>query len=105
MSRNATEPPCQAEGESHQEGTRAIIPSRLIPPSNAASTGPLTACTLQSCLNKHTYNPEKCDEHLRKLYKCCWNMYRETDGKGESTACPMESVVRRWLKNHGERVS
>ncbi|KAI0363997.1 hypothetical protein BV20DRAFT_1039624 [Pilatotrama ljubarskyi] len=62
------------------------------------------ACALQSCLNKNTYSPEKCDDHVRKLYKCCWNMYKETDGKGESTACPMQNVVRRWLKNHGENV-
>ncbi|KAI0330402.1 DUF1903-domain-containing protein [Cubamyces sp. BRFM 1775] len=60
------------------------------------------ACALQSCLKKNTYTPEKCDDHLRKLYKCCWSMYKETDGRGESTACPMPNVVRRWLKGHGE---
>ncbi|KAH9922571.1 hypothetical protein B0H21DRAFT_662129, partial [Amylocystis lapponica] len=60
------------------------------------------ACTLQTCLNKNTYSPDKCDEHLRALYRCCRGMYEQTDGKGESTACPMPSVVQRWLKNHGE---
>ncbi len=43
--------------------------------------------------------------HVRNLYRCCWSMYQQTDGNGESTACPMQSVVRRWLKNHGEDVS
>ncbi|OCH93536.1 DUF1903-domain-containing protein [Obba rivulosa] len=63
------------------------------------------ACALQSCLNKNTYSPDKCDEHLRKLYRCCQTMYKQTDGKGESTACPMPNIVQRWLKNHGESVS
>ncbi|EIW54092.1 uncharacterized protein TRAVEDRAFT_132725, partial [Trametes versicolor FP-101664 SS1] len=60
------------------------------------------ACALQSCLNKNTYSPDKCEAHLRKLYRCCWDMYKRTDAQGESTACPMPKVVRRWLKDHGE---
>ncbi|EIN06391.1 hypothetical protein PUNSTDRAFT_72306 [Punctularia strigosozonata HHB-11173 SS5] len=59
-----------------------------------------TACTLQTCLNKNTYQPEKCDAQLRELYTCCQRFYEATGDKGESTACPMPSVVRRWLKNH-----
>ncbi|EED85289.1 predicted protein, partial [Postia placenta Mad-698-R] len=53
------------------------------------------ACTLQSCLNKNTYSPEKCDQHLRTLYKCCQSMYKQTEGKGDSSACPMPNVVKR----------
>ncbi|KAI0048798.1 DUF1903-domain-containing protein [Auriscalpium vulgare] len=60
------------------------------------------ACSLQTCLSKNTYSPEKCDQHMRRLYQCCQSMYDATDDKGESTACPMPSVVRRWLKNHPE---
>ncbi|KAH9927755.1 DUF1903-domain-containing protein [Fomitopsis serialis] len=63
------------------------------------------ACELQTCLNKNTYKPEKCEEHMRNLYKCCQAMYEQTDGKGESTACPMPSAVQRWLKNHGGTAS
>ncbi|PCH35678.1 hypothetical protein WOLCODRAFT_80608, partial [Wolfiporia cocos MD-104 SS10] len=62
------------------------------------------ACALQACLNKNTYSPDKCDEHVRKLYKCCQSMYEKSGGQGESTACPMPSVVHRWLKNHEENV-
>ncbi|EPT02479.1 hypothetical protein FOMPIDRAFT_1029304 [Fomitopsis schrenkii] len=62
-------------------------------------------CELQACLNKNTYKPEKCNEQLSKLYQCCQTLYEQTGGKGESTACPMPNVVRRWLKNHGEEVS
>ncbi|CAF0807157.1 unnamed protein product [Rotaria sp. Silwood1] len=29
------------------------------------------ACDLQTCLNKHTYNPEKCDKILDQLKQCC----------------------------------
>ncbi|KAF8802597.1 hypothetical protein BYT27DRAFT_7112174, partial [Phlegmacium glaucopus] len=56
------------------------------------------ACSLQACLNKNTYSPEKCDRHLRNLYECCQKMYDE--GKGESTACPMPTVLKKWFKNH-----
>ncbi|KAK7690725.1 hypothetical protein QCA50_005824 [Cerrena zonata] len=58
------------------------------------------ACGLQSCLGKNTYSPEKCDKYMRDLYKCCADMYDSTDGKGESTACPMSRVVWKWLQNH-----
>ncbi|TDL22906.1 DUF1903-domain-containing protein [Rickenella mellea] len=60
------------------------------------------ACSLQTCLNKNTYSPDKCDQQLRQLYKCCRGMYEATNGKGESSACPSLSVVYRWLKNHGD---
>ena len=59
-----------------------------------------SACSLQACLNKNTYAPEKCDRQLRNLYECCQKMYDSTDGKGESTACPMPNVVKRWFKAH-----
>lgn len=59
-----------------------------------------TACSLQTCLGKYTYSPEKCDDQLRKLYLCCQSMYDDRGESVESTACPMPSVVRRWLKKH-----
>ncbi|ESK89711.1 hypothetical protein Moror_16852 [Moniliophthora roreri MCA 2997] len=59
------------------------------------------ACSLQSCLNKNTYSPERCDEHLKNLYLCCQKMYDDdSDGRTESTACPMPDVVKRWIKDH-----
>ena len=61
------------------------------------------ACDLQACLNKYTYTPEKCDDHLRKLYECCLKMYERNDGGGESTACPLPEVVKRWMKDHSKK--
>lgn len=58
------------------------------------------ACNLQTCLNKNTYSPEKCSKQMRELYTCCAKMYDTTNDQGESTACPMPSVTRRWLKSH-----
>ncbi|KAI5887102.1 DUF1903-domain-containing protein [Schizophyllum commune H4-8] len=58
------------------------------------------ACKLQTCLNKYTYQPDKCNDNLKQLYKCCQKFYEETGEKGESTACPIPSVVKRWLKDH-----
>ncbi|KAI0821216.1 DUF1903-domain-containing protein [Irpex lacteus] len=58
------------------------------------------ACELQACLNKNTYSPDKCSKQMRSLYACCAKMYEETNDQGESTACPMPSVTRRWLKTH-----
>ncbi|KAJ7467501.1 hypothetical protein FB451DRAFT_1258712 [Mycena latifolia] len=60
------------------------------------------ACALQTCLNKNTYKPEKCDERLRALYMCCQKMYDTGGESSESTACPMASVVKRWIKDHPE---
>jgi hypothetical protein len=68
----------------------------LMPPFGPA----ITACALQSCLSKNTYNQERCDDHLRKLYLCCQGMYVGRKGDSESTACPNANVVQRWLKDH-----
>ncbi|KAJ7648116.1 DUF1903-domain-containing protein [Roridomyces roridus] len=57
------------------------------------------ACSLQTCLNKNTYKPEKCNERLRALYQCCQGMY-DNNSDATSTACPMASVVKRWMKDH-----
>ncbi|KDQ56338.1 hypothetical protein JAAARDRAFT_132420, partial [Jaapia argillacea MUCL 33604] len=61
------------------------------------------ACELQSCLNKNTYKPDKCDKYMRNLYECCQALYEREGEKAESTACPMPGVVRRWLKNHPKK--
>ncbi|KAF7350630.1 Cx9C motif-containing protein 4, mitochondrial [Mycena sanguinolenta] len=59
------------------------------------------ACALQTCLDKNTYSPEKCDDRLRALYMCCQKMYDAApDSDPESTACPIPSVVKRWIKDH-----
>ncbi|KAJ7328446.1 hypothetical protein DFH08DRAFT_883946 [Mycena albidolilacea] len=60
------------------------------------------ACALQTCLNKNTYKPEKCDERLRALYICCEKMYDDAPSGSDasSTACPMPNVVKRWIKDH-----
>ncbi|KAJ7119308.1 hypothetical protein C8R43DRAFT_901051 [Mycena crocata] len=43
-----------------------------------------TACALQTCLNKNTYKPEKCDDRLRQLYLCCQRMY-DDNSNGEKS--------------------
>ena len=56
-----------------------------------------SACSLQSCLNKNLYSPEKCDRYLGRLYECCQKMYDSGHENSGSTACPMPKVVRKWL--------
>ena len=82
---------CQDEGERR----RALQLSRK-------SFSFRIACSLQACLNKNTYSPDKFSEHLRRLYECCGRMYEQRSGKGESTACSNERVVKRWLKDHSK---
>ena len=59
-----------------------------------------SACSLQSCLNKNIYSPEKCDRYLRSLYECCQKMYDSGHENSGSTACPMPKAVRKWLEDH-----
>ncbi|KZP28499.1 DUF1903-domain-containing protein [Athelia psychrophila] len=72
----------------------------MLQPSEASCQ--TEACSLQTCLGLNTYRPDKCDHQLRKLYLCCQNMYKKEGESAESTACPMPSVVHRWLKRHPE---
>ncbi|KAG2362412.1 hypothetical protein BDR07DRAFT_1028914 [Suillus spraguei] len=73
------------------------------------------ACALQACLSANTYSPERCHTHLKRLYQCCSKLYHDraqnngtghvngsqsSDQESISTACPMSSVVERWLKRH-----
>jgi Mature-T-Cell Proliferation I type len=62
------------------------------------------ACSLQTCLNKNTYSPEKCDNHLFALYECCQNLYKAqaTGIQIDTTSCPQQSVVQRWMKKHNK---
>ncbi|KAF8256487.1 hypothetical protein EI94DRAFT_1603315, partial [Lactarius quietus] len=60
------------------------------------------ACALQVCLSKNIYAQDKCAEKMCNLYKCCWALYDATEERGKSSACPMPSVVRQWLKAHPE---
>ncbi|KZT72380.1 hypothetical protein DAEQUDRAFT_755211 [Daedalea quercina L-15889] len=94
-------------GAAHHSGTCRVPTASacMVLASTYACFASHAACELQACLNKNTYKPEKCEEHMRNLYMCCQAMYEQTGERGESTACPMPSVVRRWLKNHGENVS
>ncbi|KAL4071340.1 DUF1903-domain-containing protein [Scleroderma yunnanense] len=57
------------------------------------------ACALQNCLTSNTYNQGRCDEFVRELYRCCYGMYKQ-GRNAESTVCPMQSVVERWLQKH-----
>ncbi|KAJ3796647.1 hypothetical protein GGU11DRAFT_126179 [Lentinula aff. detonsa] len=57
------------------------------------------ACDLQDCLGRNTYHPEKCDNILRQLYECCQQMYK-ANPQSESSACPIPTVVDRWMKDH-----
>ena len=87
-----------------EQQTRTAMPGRryFIIYFRTYNANLISACSLQACLNKNTYSPDKCEVHMRKLYECCRQMYRNTKGEGESTACPNERVVERWLKNHGD---
>ncbi|KAG8966892.1 hypothetical protein FRC03_011077 [Tulasnella sp. 419] len=60
------------------------------------------ACSLQTCLNKNTYSPEKCDDKVMRLYQCCMNMYKQ-GSEATSTACPKREVVERRLAKKGKR--
>ena len=95
--KKGSEPPCQDDGEPANYNEEMDLDCRHLLRT--------TACKLQACLNKNTYTPEKCEQHVRKLYECCRAMYEETNGKGESTACPVPRVVERWLKDHPESIT
>ncbi|KAH9814064.1 hypothetical protein DFH28DRAFT_1083104 [Melampsora americana] len=58
----------------------------------------LEACQLQKCLNRYTYQPERCDELIKKLYKCCQMMYDENGDQIKSTACASKSKVKEKIE-------
>ncbi|KAJ7328389.1 hypothetical protein DFH08DRAFT_622134, partial [Mycena albidolilacea] len=51
-----------------------------------------TTCALQTCLNKNTYKPEKCDERLHALYMCCQKMYNDLLDKDHHHGDPVSSL-------------
>ncbi|KAG0142754.1 hypothetical protein CROQUDRAFT_33958, partial [Cronartium quercuum f. sp. fusiforme G11] len=55
-------------------------------------------CKLQHCLNRYTYQPEKCDDQLKKLYESRRHTYENTGTDASSTACPSQKVVEAKLR-------
>ncbi|KAN0130747.1 hypothetical protein V8E53_011422 [Lactarius tabidus] len=53
------------------------------------------ACALQACLSKNTYAQDKGTENMRNLYKCCRALYDVTEDSGESSVCPIPTMVPR----------
>lgn len=84
------QPACQTQGKQGQ---------------NVSSVGevkcnddfPWAACNLQSCLNKNTYSPDKCDNIARAFYECCLALEKPSE------ACPDKKMCRRWLDKHVEQ--
>ena len=65
-------------------------------------TADLPACSIQTCLQKENYNETKCASYVDALYRCCAKMYAQgTSHEGKSTACPIQSVVERRMKQRG----
>ena len=70
-----------------------------------------TACAIQTCLSRNSYNQAKCEQFVEALYRCCDEFYKAVDKQSvtnmagmerpevlESTACPIRSVVDRKMK-------
>jgi hypothetical protein len=71
----------------------------------------LTACAIQSCLSRTSYDQAKCEAYVAALYRCCDKFYKAVDEQSvtnlagqerpdvvASTACPIRSVVERKMK-------
>lgn len=71
-------------------------------PDKDAITTVQVACALQTCLSRHTYTPDKCDDYVQRLYMCCLDMYKTKGESARSTACPAKPVIERWLNRHGQ---
>lgn len=69
------------------------------------------ACAIQSCLSRTSYNEQKCQQYVNALYRCCASFYDKAAAGSyknlggadrqdvkKSTACPLESIVRRTIK-------
>ncbi|KAG0143571.1 hypothetical protein CROQUDRAFT_677805, partial [Cronartium quercuum f. sp. fusiforme G11] len=49
----------------------------------------------------YTYQPEKCNDQLKRLYKCCCHTYENNGTDASSTACPSQKVVEAKLRKKG----
>ncbi|KAL9935466.1 hypothetical protein V8E36_005814 [Tilletia maclaganii] len=68
-----------------------------MPASSSPACHP-EACAIQSCLQKNSFQQEKCEHLVQELYRCCAQFYREKGNEAESDSCPLPSVVERKLK-------
>lgn len=70
-----------------------------------------SACAIQTCLSRNSYNQAKCEQYVEALYRCCDQFYKAVDKQSvtnmagverpevvESTACPIRSIVERKMK-------
>ncbi|KDN36926.1 DUF1903-domain-containing protein, partial [Tilletiaria anomala UBC 951] len=57
------------------------------------------ACAIQSCLQKNTFQQDKCEGLIDALYRCCARFYRShgTDAK-QPDACPKPAELKKKLE-------
>ena len=66
------------------------------------------ACRIQSCLQKNTFQQDKCENLIDDLYRCCARFYRDgttTQSKGiQPDACPVSKTVDRRIATKGLQI-
>lgn len=55
------------------------------------------------CLNKNSYNEEKCQAQVDALYECCRAFYESNGDRSRTASCPKPDLLRVKLEQRGEK--
>lgn len=53
-----------------------------------------TACAIQSCLSKNSFDEQKCQAQIDALYSCCNAFYEKFGDDAKTVSCPMANLLR-----------
>lgn len=52
------------------------------------------ACELQTCIQRHQFQQEKCSQVIERLYTCCEAFYERNGDDARSASCPDPRALR-----------
>ncbi|KAJ5553197.1 hypothetical protein N7494_002575 [Penicillium frequentans] len=60
------------------------------------------ACAIQNCLNKNSWQEEKCQAQIDALYECCNAFYQERGDQASVVSCPKANLLRLKMRQRAQ---
>lgn len=66
--------------------------------------GYLWADLSADCIQKNSYNEDKCQSQINELYRCCNLFYERQGDDAQTVSCPKANLLRLKMKQRAEGV-
>ncbi|KAJ5956754.1 hypothetical protein N7501_011033 [Penicillium viridicatum] len=60
------------------------------------------ACAIQDCLQKNSFNEDKCQAQIDALYECCNAFYQAEGDQASTLSCPKANLLRLKMRQRAQ---